>query len=445
MKTYLSILIALLLFTVTSCLQDDFISDPNLEDQSLKSVVIGPGEYAEGTLKSGAQWYISLPENWDEPGTKYMIFYAHGLQDPGEGAHLPYDEIIAGKTVEEIVTGMGFGYATTSYRDDGFIAYEAVEDIQLLRAKVFKVLKKMKPDVCILGGPSEGGLVTALTLERYPDSFDGALSICGPIGNFFKQLQYNGNFHVLFNYFFGEDLMTMFGLQTGNPLGVGEDIMNLWRTGVLPNAVQTILTMDVMQNNSIKLMQLLNCAQVPVDMTDPVAMGTVTLQCLRYNIMITDDMIKRLGGVVPFNNINTYYSGSLNDQALNATIQRIGESSYLTAKNSVKKYETTGDIQIPFVTIHTTGDHVTPFFHNPAYRLKIFFQGNSLLHTGIPVDNYGHCTVEESDVVAGLAIVMIKIGLMDLFAVDKSVFANAESIENFKQIMKDNSIEFEIR
>ncbi len=409
MKTYLSILITFLLFAMASCYRDEIENEMVAEDDLLKSHEIAEGKY-KGILARNAEWYLSLPAGWENMGTRYMIFYAHGLQDPGEGPNLP-DDIIGTRLIEEIINGMGFGYATTSYRDDGFIAYEAVEDIQALRKKVFKVLKKMPPDITIIGGPSEGGLVTALTLERYPDSFDGALSICGPIGNFFKQLQYNGNFHVLFNYFFGEDLMNMFGLSTGSPLGVGEDIMDQWRSGVLPSAVQAVLTADVLQGGA-KLMQLLNCAEVPVDMTDPVAMGTVTLQCLRYNIMITDDMIERLGGIVPFNNENTTYIGSFDDATLNNEIQRIHECSYSTAQQSVEKYETSGDIQVPFVTIHTTGDHVTPFWHDEEYRTKILANNSGLLHTSLPVVNYGHCTVEESDVMQGLGIVITKIQMM---------------------------------
>ncbi|WP_319481611.1 hypothetical protein [uncultured Draconibacterium sp.] len=408
MKTYLSFLIMFLLIAMAACVQDEITEELLSEDDLLKSHEIEEGKYS-GILARAAEWYISLPEGWEDMDTRYMIFYAHGLQDPGEGPNLPSDTV-SNRSIEDIITGMGLGYATTSYRDDGFIADEAVEDIRALHKKVCKVLKKMPPDISILGGPSEGGLVTALTLERYPKSFDGALSICGPIGDFFGQLQYNGNFHVLFNYFFGEDLATL-GYSTGSPLGVGEEIMDQWRSGELPSAVQQLLYTDALQG-SVKLLQLLNCAQVPADMTNPVAMGTAALQCLRYNIMITDDLIDRLDGIVPFNNMETDYSGSLNDEALNNNILRVNENSYLTAMMSIKKYETTGDIQIPFVTIHTTGDNVTPFWHDEIYRTKILSNGNGLLHTSLPVENYGHCTIEESDIVNGLGIVITKIQKM---------------------------------
>jgi len=435
MKRFISILTVILLFGVTSCMQDDFTSDPNLDAQSLKNGIIN-------TLPGGAEYEISIPPDWETQDPKYIIFYAHGLQDPGEAAHLPYDELIAGRTVKELVNEMGFGYAATSYREDGFVADLAVADMLELRSQVLIEVPGAEDAVLIIGGPSEGGLVTALTLETPNHGFDGGLSICGPIGDFYKQIQYNGDFHVLFNYFFGADLASL-GYSTGSPLGIGEDIMNEWRAGVLPHAVEQVLTADAL-NGCKKLKQLFKCANVTVDLNDPEAMGIVAVECLRYNIMITDDMIARLGGVVPFYNKYKWYRGSNNDWRLNRYVDRIYVDSYNTGKSAVQKYQTSGHLDVPFVTIHTTGDHVTPFFHNPAYRLKALFGGSSLLHTGIPVDNYGHCTIEESHVVAGLGILFVKIGLMDLFAVDHEVFSTEESIEGFKQIMSENSVEFEI-
>lgn len=450
MKNYLSILIAFLLFATTSCLQDDLIGEPNLEEPTLKSVTIGPGEHDDGFLASGAEWYIALPATWGATEQKTMIFYAHGLQDPGEGAHLPYDELIAGRTVEELVTEMGYAYATTSYRADGFVANEAVDDILELRAKAFEVVPDLtEEDILILGGPSEGGLVTALTLERHPNLFDGGLSICGPIGDFYRQIQYNGDFHVLFNYFFGQDLAAVPpGYSTGSPEEVGAEIMAQWSISPHPlqQAIQHVLTQDILTNDCKKLDQLLKCARVTVDMEDPVAKVIVAMQCLRYNIMITDDMIhNHLKHKVPFYNKYKWYSGSYNDLKLNREVERIYVNSYRSGKNAVRKYETTGKLQNPFVTIHTTGDHVTPFWHNPIYRMKALFNGSSLLHSGIPVDNYGHCTIEQEHVVAGLAILFFKIGLLEIFTVHQEVFANQESLENFKAIMQENSVDFEIK
>jgi pimeloyl-ACP methyl ester carboxylesterase len=376
------------------------------------------------------------------------------MVDPDFPIALPTDEI-GGKPVEQIVKEMGMGYATTSYGDNGLVADWAVDDIKQLVAEVNNIFDEHSspmendylapPDYLFLGGPSEGGLVTVLTIERYPDMFDGALSICGPIGDFYKQLQYNGDFHVLFNYFFEDELQDTYHKYVGNPEdGVGgqDSTMGDWNDGYNTLSLQWLIDQLMLQNPS-KVKQLLRCAKVTADMTDQETMRRTVLECLRFNVKLTNDVVSRLEGV-PFNNTRKWYWGSYNDWYLNKNVQRVLTADYPVAKENVKKYETTGKIEIPLVTIHTTGDHITPYWHQTAYRLKIWKNGNSRYYTGIPVLNYGHCTIEESHLVAAMAILVTKVTLINMFAVNHSVFSNEESAEHFKQIMDENSVEFEI-
>ena len=50
-------------------------------------------------------------------------------------------------------------------------------------------------------------------------------------------------------------------------------------------------------------------------------------------------------------------------------------------------YQTTGRLEAPLVTMHTTGDPVVPYWHEPLYTLKALPSG--LLHTNLPVARYG--------------------------------------------------------
>jgi hypothetical protein len=67
------------------------------------------------------------------------------------------------------------------------------------------------------------------------------------------------------------------------------------------------------------------------------------------------------------------------------------------------------------------------------------------LNTGIPVANYGHCTINESHIMAALYIIISKATLMDYFVLSGNVFESPEHIITFKEIMKDNSIQVEIK
>jgi hypothetical protein len=111
---------------------------------------------------------------------------------------------------------------------------------------------------------------------------------------------------------------------------------------------------------------------------------------------------------VPFNNKNTVYTGSLNDALLNDRVQRIDERDYQRVLNSsIRKYETSGNlVKVPLATIHTTGDYITPYWHDTLFVDKIFPERNRYLHKSIPVVNFGHCTVSIADVEEALAFLI---------------------------------------
>jgi len=437
-RSFLLWVIVLLTFAI-SCRQDEIFMDADAEHQSeLKQAPLSNGTY-EGTYtidgKEG-EWLIALPEDWNSLETRYMVFYAHGIVDP-----VPYEEVqlpsdsIEGIPIEKIVTGMNMGYATTSYRDNGLVVLDAIDDIEKLVDIVNGFLDSNeyeRPHYYFLGGPSEGGLVTVKTIEKNQYLFDGAISIGGPIGDFYKQLQYNGDFHVLFNYFFNNELSSL-GIDLGSPEGVHPGIIDAWKYGSLQDIIKGILF-----TNPDKVIQLIKCANVTVDTNDDVAVGTAILELLRFNIMFTNDVLQRLDGKVPFDNTRRWYRGSDNDWRLNRKIERI------RGETKVNDYETLGDIGIPLVTIHTTGDHVTPFWHNPRYRIKIFLNGNSLLHTGIPVVNYGHCTIEKSHIMAALAIIITKVTMMEQYEIAGNLFGSSQELDNFKKILNDHSIQVEV-
>ncbi len=54
------------------------------------------------------------------------------------------------------------------------------------------------------------------------------------------------------------------------------------------------------------------------------------------------------------------------------------------------KYQTTGKIKIPLVTMHTTLDPVIPYWHEILYKSKVLAEDSSSL-TQISVARYGHC------------------------------------------------------
>lgn len=106
--------------------------------------------------------------------------------------------------------------------------------------------------------------------------------------------------------------------------------------------------------------------------SEPATFGLTTLGILWYNVFATNDAIDKLGGR-PFDNFDRVYSDPLNpalDALINAGVKRFKEQP-AALEEIANKYETTGNLMRPMVTIHTTGDPIVPVCHQGLYSGKV--------------------------------------------------------------------------
>lgn len=358
------------------------------------------------TLPGGALFEIVLPDQWTD-----LVVYAHGYVNPQEPLALPSDSV-DGQPVSGIITQLGFAYATTSYRANGLVGPEAVTDILEL-INTF-ISRHGTPGRIYLVGVSEGALVTTLSVEQNGGVFSGGFATCGPVGDFVKQVNYLGDFHVLFNYFFP-------GLIDGDPSGVPDNVINNW---LMENSLLKKQVTDAVNNNPSKARTLLKVAKVPVENDSDInELRTTIFSLLRYSVLATNNAIERLGGQ-PFDNRQRYYFGTgsfFQDLRLNRRVVRFSaDASALTAIEN--QFQTSGDLSRPMVMMHTTGDQEVPYWHEPIYRFKALSQGSSLLHSNIPIFNrFGHCNFELNELLTGFGLLVFKASLQELI-VPSSIF-----------------------
>ena len=141
----------------------------------------------DGTQTSGAVYRICMPPNWWYNGD--LVIYAHGYVAPYEPVAIPEDQLCLpdnGPCLPDIINVLGYGFATTSYSTNGLAVQQGVADVVDL-VNVFAQTHG-QPNHVYLVGVSEGGLVTALTTEQYPNIFDGGVAACGPVGQLLRQL-----------------------------------------------------------------------------------------------------------------------------------------------------------------------------------------------------------------------------------------------------------------
>jgi pimeloyl-ACP methyl ester carboxylesterase len=341
----------------------------------------------DGVLEHQALYRICFPATWNGD----LVLYAHGYVPAHQPVALPED-VIGGVSISGTLTGLGYAFATTSYRANGLIAPDATEDLVELDATVRR-LYRPDPIRSVIVGFSEGGLVAALAVEQHPDLFDGALAGCGPIGDFQSQLNYIGDFRVVFDYFFP-------GLIPGNAVDVPETVRANWDSRYVPAIVIALAA------NFDAALELIRITGAPVAGNDLRSVAESTIGILWYDVFGFADAQERLGGQ-PFDNSTRVYAGSSNDEALNAGVQRY--SADPAALAGLARFQTSGNLQVPLSTLHTTGDPVVPFIQSELYGEKVSQAGKGELLRQGTIDRYGHCTFEGVEVLSVFTALMERV------------------------------------
>jgi pimeloyl-ACP methyl ester carboxylesterase len=340
-----------------------------------------PGPCIDGDLPHGARSRICVPVvGWNG----HLVVFAHGyvaVSQPIDFYHLT----LGGVNLPLLVQSQGFAFATTTYRQNGLAILEGADDILALVAAF--AAQRGLPQRTFIAGASEGGLVAALLLEQSPEVFSSGFAACGPVGSFRGQVNYVGDFRVLFDYFFP-------GVIPGTAVDVPEDVTENWFTVHLPEVLLAL------QSSPSRALELMRTSGAAYDPANPATIGQTAASVLTYNVVGSTDAESKLGGN-PYDNRLRLYVGSSNGLRLNLRVQRFAASPVAVA--NMAKYETTGRLTRPLITLHTQGDETVPFWHEPLYLAKVLLTGHSGL-LPLAVARYGHCNFTTGELLTAFAL-----------------------------------------
>ena len=256
----------------------------------------------------------------------------------------------------DLINGLGFGFATNSYSKTGLAVLQAMDDIRDL-VDIYTA-EQGPPKKIYLTGASEGGLITALLVEQYPDIFSGGVAACGPVGDFPFQIDFFSDARATFQYFFPS-------LIPGDPFEPDQALLDIWP--FYYDAVVKPVVFD--PANRSRLDQWVKVAHLPHDDDNYLeTVGTSVEDVLRYSVVNVNDAVTTLGGF-PFDNRGRWYRGSTNDLLLNLLVPRADADPAAIAEMDTF-YNTSGDLQRPLVTIHTRRDQQVPYAHELLYILR---------------------------------------------------------------------------
>ncbi len=337
------------------------------------------------------------PSWWGDNGD--LVIWAHGYVDVRQPVAIPEDQLCMenGLCIPDLLNFLGFNFATTSYAVNGLAVLPAIEDV--IELVDLYTQEFGAPEHVLIVGASEGGLITTLSVEQHSDVFDGGLATCGPIGDFRRQINYFGDFRALFDYFFP-------GLIPGSPVQIPPDLLPIWESYYEANVAPVVF--DPANRSALK--QLLRVSGAPYQAGDSATMQTTVQDVLWYSTLATNNAAEVLTGQ-PFGNTARWYSGSLDDAALNAGVARFAADP--AALQQIKAhYQTSGVLSVPLVTLHTTLDQQVPYWHENLYLRKTIASGAwPLLHVNYPPTvGYGHCAFGTADVLGAFGLLAAKTG-----------------------------------
>ena len=311
----------------------------------------GTTNQVESGAINGAGFYIEVPAPWN----KGLVMYTHGYTVAG--TRPPAPDFPPLRAFREMVLSRGFAFAASDYSVQGWAVKEAVEDTEALRR--YFVTKYGAPSETYIAGHSMGGHITMAIIERYPDVYQGAMPMCGPLGAAVDFLN-TGVFDMLVTF------EAMFPSTIGSPYE--------------PSAETATRAKTAMATDPTRAARFAHRFGRTVEQVS---------ETLGLFHLIVGELKQRAGGE-PLDNRNRIYMGFGDDVALNRTVKRYTANA--SAREYLRQYATpTGRIADPMLTIHTTSDNIVLGSDVTAYETFAAVAGTSDRFVARFVEANGHC------------------------------------------------------
>jgi pimeloyl-ACP methyl ester carboxylesterase len=315
----------------------------------------------------GAEYRIDVPANWNHG----LVVYCHGYdQHPGG---VTYDERKPLPPELAVFVKDGYALIQSGYSAGGWAVEQAMPDIEALR-KYF-VEKYGSPKETYITGHSLGGLLTVAMIEKYPEIYEAGLDLCGAVGSAPSMLTRAFDARVLFDLYF---------------------------PGLLPSPAKVPKDYEMTEELSKRIFDRLLAkptSSAAVRKLTGVHADRDLAGLVVFLTFILKDIEQRAGGN-PFDNRNTIYTGSADDDALNDGVQRYapdpGTLAYLQRYAAL-----TGHLTRPVLAIHTTYDPLVPPEIPSEYSLKTREAGAGDLFVQQYVKHGGHCHITAEETAKG--------------------------------------------
>jgi pimeloyl-ACP methyl ester carboxylesterase len=359
----------------------------------------------------GADYIIQVPANWH--GT--LVFYSHGYVLPG----LPNPATDApSKPTASALLQEGYALAGSSYSQTGWAVQQAFhDDLALLD---FFTQTCGHPQRTIVWGSSMGGLITAGLVQLAPQRFAGAVPMCGVLGGdvgFFNQ-SLDGLF--AFNLLLADSSLHL--VNSPNP------------QATLLQAEQILTTAQQTPEGRARIALSSALADTPgwfaPTSPEPAPTDYSTRERNQYlavqqnflqSFLVLADVEERAGGN-PFWTDGVDYRQQLQQSTESAEVKSLYQQAGLDLQSDLDSLQDAspilvneqaldyfkqyiifnGQLSIPVLTMHTTGDTLVPVQDEQAYQSVVDAAGDTSMLRQIYIHRAGHCTFTDAEMLTAL-------------------------------------------
>ena len=370
-----------------------------------------------GMLPDGATYLIEVPGNWNG----ILFLYSHGYVVPGNKN--PAQDV-GDPGTRFFMLSSGFALAGSSYATTGWAVEQALPD-QIAVLDIFSDLVG-RPSKTIAWGHSLGGMITAGLIQRFPGRFDAALPMCGVLSG------------GVATWNTALDSAFAFKVLLG---GTGLQLVNITDpTGNLTLAETILAAAQATPQGRARLALSSALADTPGWFDplspEPAANDFVTQQANQFlwaqmvdfpfAFALRAELEFRAQGNVSWNSgvnyrrqlehsanrdevVALYEQAGLSlDSDLDAleVAARIGPDNHQAIEYLEKNIVYNGDIHIPVLTLHTTGDGLVVVENESAYRQVVREDGNQAFLRRTFVSRAGHCTFTPAETAAAVEVLI---------------------------------------
>lgn len=343
-----------------------------------------------GRDANGAFYLAAIPKDWN----RILIVHAHGGPRLGQPEADDSDEDLERF---QIMVRQGYAWIGSTYRRGGYGVRMAAADVENSRALFWQ--RFGKPRLTILHGQSYGGNVAAKLAElgavdaEGARLFDGVMLTNAVLWGGTKAYGFRADLRAVYQYYCRNHPRpdeTQYPVWQGLPNDGGMSRREL------EDRINECTGLDVPRNvrTSEQNSKLDNISKIT---------GIAENQIIRHlewsTFHFRDLVHARLDGGNPFDNSQTSYRGSDNDDALNKGIERFASDPQAVTKLAYDS-DLTGLIIIPTLALHWNRDPVVSSDADKFYEAKVAENGGADMFLRLVSGEGTHSKLPDVDLMA---------------------------------------------